>query len=65
MGDALYVQLFFHDLQHHPCSQLEAILEQEALRHGLELPDTVRIPGEQFLLLIRHGGFELFFIPAN
>ena len=36
----------FHDFQHHPCPQLEAILEQETLRHGLELPHTVRIPGE-------------------
>ena len=34
-GLLLYVQLFFHDFQHHPGTQLKAILEDQAVSDGL------------------------------
>lgn len=62
---ALYIRLFFHDFQHHSGSQLEAILEDQAVGYRLELPDAIRILLKQLLLLIRHGGLEFFFVPAD
>ena len=46
--------LFFHDFQHHSGTQLKAILEQQALCHGLILTNSVRISRGQFFLLIEH-----------
>lgn len=57
----LFYVLLFHDLNHHPGTQLKAALKQKALglSHG------ICIPGEQVLLFIRHGDQEFFFIPDN
>ena len=60
-----YVQLFLHDLQHHSGSQFEAVLEDQAIRYCLKLPDAIRVLLKQLLLLIRHGCPELFFISAD
>ena len=65
MGAALYVPLFFHDFQHHSGSKLKAVLEDEAIRYGLELPDAVHVLLKQLFLLVCHSNFELFFIPAD
>ena len=70
MGDTHFPFLeidlvFLHDFQHHPGTQLEAILEYQAIRDGLILPYTIGVLLEQFFLLVRHGSFELFFIPAD
>ena len=35
------------------------------LCQGLELPDAVGVPGEQFLLLLCHGGQKLFLVAGN
>ena len=61
----LEVSVLDHHLQHHPGSQAEAVLKQQTLCHILKFPHTVRIPGEQLLLGIRHGSLELFFVSAN
>ena len=60
-----YVQLFFHDFQHHPGTQLKAVLEYQAIRDGLIFSHTVRIFLEQFFLIVSHGSSELFFIPTD
>ncbi len=41
------------------CVRLEAILEQEAFRHGLEISHAIALQGEQCFLLIGHGGQQL------
>ena len=60
-----FVQLFFHDFQHYSGTQLKAVLEQQALCYGLIFTDSICVSGEQFFLFVRHGGLELFFVPAN
>ena len=57
--------LFFHDFQHHSGTQLKAVLEDQAVCNCLMLSHTISIFLKQLLLLIRHGGSELFFISAN
>ena len=57
--------LFFHDLQHHPGTQLEAVLENQAVCNDLIFPHTIGVFLKQLFLLVRHGGFEFFFVPAD
>ena len=57
--------LIFHNLKHHPGTQPKAVLEDQTIRDGLILPYTIGVLLEQFFLLVRHGSFELFFIPAD
>ena len=57
--------LFFHDFQHHPGTQLEAILEYQAICDGSILSYAIRVLLKQFFLLIRHAGTEFFFVPAD
>ena len=64
-GLLLCTQLFFHDFQHHPGTQLKAVLEYQAICDGLMLSYTIRVLLKQFFLFVRHGGFELFFVPAD
>ena len=64
-GNLVDIALFFHDLKHHPCTQLKAVLEQQVLRYSLKLPYTILIPGEQLLLFIRYGGPKFFLVPVN
>ena len=54
-----------HDFQHHPGTQFKAVLEYQALRDGLILPYTIGVLLKQFFLLVRHGSFEFYFIPAD
>ena len=61
----LNIRLSFHDLNHHPGTQLEAVLEDQAVGYGLELMDAVCVFLKQLFLLIRCGGFEFFFIPTD
>lgn len=58
-------QLFFHDFQHHPGTQLKAILKDQAVCIGLMFPHTIGVFLKQFFLLVRHSGFKLFFVPAD
>ena len=60
-----YVQLFFHDFNHHSGSQFEAIPEDQTVGYRLILSHTIRVLLKQLLLLIRHGGTELFFVSAD
>ena len=55
-----YLCLFFHDFQHHPCTQPKAVLKYQAIRDGLMLSHTIGILLEQLFLLVRHGSFKLF-----
>lgn len=55
----------FHDLQHHSCTKSKTILEDQAVGDGLKLTDAIRVLLKQFFLLVRHGSFELFFVPAD
>ena len=57
--------LFGHHFRHQFSPQLEAALKQQQLCQGLKLPDAVGVPGEQFLLLLRHGRQEFFFVAGN
>ena len=41
----LEVSVLYHHLQHHPGSQAEAVLKQQALCHILKFPHTVSISG--------------------
>lgn len=61
----LFYVLLFHDLNHHPGTQLKAALKQKALGHGLMLSHGICIPEEQVLLFIRHGDQKFSFIPDN
>ena len=51
---------FFHNFKYNPGAQLKAILEQQALCHGLIFTNSVRVPRKQLLLLIRHGNLIRF-----
>ena len=64
-ADRIRCSLFFYAFERRPCIQLKAILEQQALCHGLTLTNSIRIPREQFFLFIRHGSLMLFFISGN
>ena len=57
--------LFFHDLQHHPGSQLKAILENQAVCNDLIFSHTIGVLLKQFFLFVRHSGFELFLVPED
>ena len=43
----------------------EAYLKNQTIRICLMLSHTIGVFLKQFLLLVSHGGFELFFVPAN
>ena len=60
-----YLCLFFHDFQHHSGTQLKSVLEYEAICNDLIFSHTVGVFLKQFFLFVRHGGFELFFVPED
>ena len=64
-GLLLCIQLFFHDFQHHPGTQLKAVLENQAICNDLIFSHTIGVFLKQFFLFVCHGGTELFFVPED
>ena len=59
------ISVIFHDFQNHSGTQLEAVLEDQAICDNLIFPHTIGVFLKQLFLFVRHGGTELFFIPAD